>query len=267
MEAVSVVSFGHNRLEFLKRRIIEAHIRIVKGGSEWVEGSLEIAAALREGRDAVPADISFNGWLKQNNLVYYNHNDRAALINLAADIELARTVLTETDKRSYQHIWAENKARFTHLSKPHSDQPQTNRKRRVRNPGRAQLFRTMKLGEEIMNKIKGTSLDSSVEMDELVILNRGATEGRHTEVVLRLVEAAAKGEPVSAIAEGVAMSGVRRSSAAPQLMTAWKRRMIAPWKLANVGERIELLFLLAKELDHGQQDSLCEKIMDSQRGG
>jgi outer membrane biosynthesis protein TonB len=58
-------------------------------------------------------------------------------------------------------------------------EPESNgRKRRSE---RATIHRTMKLGEATMAKIKGTSLDSAAEMDELVILNRGARargEGR-----------------------------------------------------------------------------------------
>lgn len=252
---------GHNRLDYIKRRIMEAHIRLVKGGSEWVESSLEIAIALREARDAVPSDVSFSGWLKQNNLTYYCAPDRAALIGLAGNIELARTILAESESRSYQLIWRTNKDRFYSDIKPPSP---GNRKRRVVVPGRAKLFRTMKLGEEAMNKISGTSLDSSEELDELVILNRGAPEGSLTEVVTRLIDAAANGEPVSAIVEGMAMGGGRRSTVKLRLMEAWKRRMLAPWKLAKPDERAELVRLLLKEFDQERQHNLIERLWDEQ---
>jgi hypothetical protein len=121
----------------------------------------------------------------------------------------------------------------------------------------------MKLGEEAMNRIKGTSLDSSDEQDELVILNRGVPDGTLSDVVTRLIDAAAKGEAVSAIAEGVAMGG-RRGTATLQLMTAWKRRMTAPWKLAKPEQRIELVRQLLCELDPGQRDSMIETMWDEE---
>jgi ParB-like chromosome segregation protein Spo0J len=46
--------------------------------------------------------------------------------------------------------------------------------RRPPNRARATIERTMKLGEDTMNKIKGTSLDNAREFDELIKLNRGA---------------------------------------------------------------------------------------------
>lgn len=268
----TVVAFGHNRLDHIKRRIIDARIRVVRGGSEWIEGSLEIAIAMREGRDAVPENISFSGWLKQNNLNYYDKNDRAALIGMASDIELARTVLAESSSRSYQMIWTKHKNRFPSVrKKPTVESAQvesspTNRKRRHM-PGRAQLFRTMKLGDEAMNKIKGTSLDSSDELDELVMLNRGAPEGKLTEVVARLIDDAARGEPVSAIVKGVEMGGGRRGPVKPQLMAAWNHRMIVPWKLAKPDERVDLVRLLLKDLDQDQQNNVITHLWDEEKEG
>jgi len=199
MNMVAVV--GHNNLDFIKRRIEAGHRRAEKGGAEWIEGSLEVAAGLLEGRDAMPANLAFKDWLIQNGLNFYHKNDRAALINLAADLALMRTVLTETDSTSYRLIWQQNKARFPNTGKTTT----TGRKRRVTKPGRAKLFRAMKLGEDTITKIKGTSLDSAGEMDELVILNRGAPQGELTDVVRRLVDAAAAGQHVSAIAEASSM--------------------------------------------------------------
>ena len=71
--------------------------------------------------------------------------------------------------------------------------------KRPRNHTRANLYRSMKLGADAVEKLKGTSLDRAREMDELVILNRGAPEGGHTEAVKQLVAAAA-GKAVSAVA-------------------------------------------------------------------
>jgi regulator of replication initiation timing len=61
------------------------------------------------------------------------------------------------------------------------------------------FHRARKLGEDTIAKIKGTSLDNARELDELVILNRGAPEGELTPIVRQLVEAAAAGGAASAI--------------------------------------------------------------------
>jgi hypothetical protein len=62
-------------------------------------------------------------------------------------------------------------------------------------------IRASKLGDATIKKLRGTSLDSAAELDELVMLNRGAPEGEHTPLVKRLVTAAIAGECVSAIDE------------------------------------------------------------------
>jgi hypothetical protein len=69
-----------------------------------------------------------------------------------------------------------------------------------RNRVRAMNHRRMKLGDETVDKIQGTSLDSAREMDALIRCNRGAPEGGHTEDVKKLVEAAIAGKPASAVA-------------------------------------------------------------------
>jgi N6-adenosine-specific RNA methylase IME4 len=69
----------------------------------------------------------------------------------------------------------------------------------VTRSSRAMIHRTLELGEAVMARIKNTSLDRADEMDELVILNRGAAPGALTDIVKRLVEDAAAGKDVSAI--------------------------------------------------------------------
>jgi hypothetical protein len=76
------------------------------------------------------------------------------------------------------------------------------------------IHRTMKLDEATMAKIKGTSLDSAAEMDELNILNRGAEEGGLTDIVKLLVEDAAAGKNVSAIGLGFGPSKKKRKPGA-----------------------------------------------------
>jgi hypothetical protein len=99
------------------REIQAGHDRIAKADQKWIEGSLEMAAALREARDILPDDIDFSTWLKTNHLDFCSKDDCTALINLASDLALFRTILGETSSWSYQIIWRENKGRYTSASK------------------------------------------------------------------------------------------------------------------------------------------------------
>lgn len=118
-------------LERVGRRIDNAWRRIGAGEHEWIEGSLELAQALDEGRKLFQANQAFGQWLVENNHDHVNKDDRAALIGLASDLVLAREVLTQTDRRSYQHIWAEVKSRFLHVKK--TDKPMRGRPGEPRN--------------------------------------------------------------------------------------------------------------------------------------
>ena len=71
--------------------------------------------------------------------------------------------------------------------------------RQPRNFEHAKIFREMKLGKATIDKLEGTTLASAREQDELVFLNRGASEGELTEPVRDLVACAVRGEKVSAI--------------------------------------------------------------------
>jgi hypothetical protein len=240
---LQVVSLGHNRLDFIARNIRAGFERAMKGGAEWVEGSLEVAAALKEGRDAVPANISFSVWLKQEKLDFYNHRDRAALIGLASDQTIARMILAESKSRSYDLIWRENKSRFTNIRKTTTKSG----KPRTRNMGRAMIYRRMKLGDEIIDKLKGTSLDSAQELDELVALNRGAAEGEHTEIVKHLIAEAIAGKDISAVAEGQKLVGAAPKKA-PTLIKAWRKRMIFVWERANKKEQEQFIEYLMNHI-------------------
>jgi hypothetical protein len=241
---LQVVSIGHNRLNFIARKIQEAYERVIKGGQDWIEASLQLAVAFKEGRDAMPADIAFKDWLKQNNLDFYNHMDRAALINLASNLDLAKQVLSESKSRSYQLIWREDKHRFISANKPVH---QTSRRPRTRNMGRAMIYRRMKLGDETIDKLKGTSLDSAQELDELVALNRGAAEGEHTEIVKHLIAEAIAGKDISAVAEGQKLVGAAPKKART-LIEAWRKRMIFVWEQANKKEQEQFIEYLMNHI-------------------
>lgn len=244
---MSLVSLIDTKLDYIKQRIIAGHERANKGGVEWIEGTLEVAAAMLEGRTNKPADIGFSQWLKENSLNFYNKDERAALIGFASNIPLAREILTRSESRSYKALWMQNKSRFRQTEKPSTDKQGRYRKPRVRNMNSAMIHRRMKLGDEIVDSIKGTSLDSAPEMDELVMLNRGAPEGELTEIVQDLVARAVRGEDVSAIAETsrIAPTSNRKR---PNLIEAWRKRMVFAWDQANYSEQEKLVDYLMKHM-------------------
>jgi hypothetical protein len=241
-----VVPIG-SRLDIIKRRIKNGHERATKGGAEWIEGTLEVAAALFEGRDQELGHISFSAWLKENGLDFYSKDDRMALIGFAGDLALARAVLTESKSRSYVVIWRENKSRFRKSST--TDRPTGKRysKPRVRNKDRAMNHRRMKLGDEIVDTLKGTSLDSAAELDALVLLNRGAPEGELNEIVQHLVAEACAGKDVSAIAETVKLAPTRTRKR-PTLVEAWRKRMVFAWEQADHNEQVKFVEYLMEHI-------------------
>jgi hypothetical protein len=80
-----------NPLAQIGDRYWKGHDRANAGTTEWVEGSLEMAAALAEARDHFTADQDFGQWLKEDAAEQYqygeqggivpNDHDRAALIS------------------------------------------------------------------------------------------------------------------------------------------------------------------------------------------
>ena len=248
MSTVALVEPGHSKLDYIKKQIANGFDRANKGGQEWIEGSLIMAAALREARSMIPANVTFSGWLKENKLDVVMHHDRAALISMAADLSVMRTLLGETESRAYQHIWRQNKGRFTQMSKtPAPTRTKRYHKPRTYTAGRAMNHRRMKLGDEVIDKIKDTSLDRADEMDELVRLNRGAAEGELTEDVRSLVARAVAGEDVSAIAyteQHIPISKRKR----PALVDMWRKRMVSAWEQADYDAQQKFLEYLIEHL-------------------
>jgi hypothetical protein len=159
-------------------------------------------------------------------------------------------VLTETDSRSYQRMWGANKSRFTRASKTTESKTNTTTrhgKPRKRLVGRAMNHRRMKLGDAVIDSLKGTSLDSAIEMDELVRLNRSAPEGELTEEVRKIVTQACAGKDVSAIAyAGELMPVTTRKR--PSLTEAWRKRMVFVWEQANYDEQQKFLEYLMEHM-------------------
>jgi hypothetical protein len=66
-----------------------------------------------------PADKQFSIWLAENDLDALGADDRAALINMAANLSEARAVLSETNRMSWRLIWSEEiSARVRSAAKP-----------------------------------------------------------------------------------------------------------------------------------------------------
>jgi hypothetical protein len=107
-------------LDKIGQRLVASHARAERGDHEWVEGVLEMAAALAEGRARFKSDVEFGDWLARHGHNFLGKNDRAALISLGRDIPAARTVLKETKSRSFQLIWIEARDRFPNARKPTS---------------------------------------------------------------------------------------------------------------------------------------------------
>jgi hypothetical protein len=84
-----------------------------------------------------------------------------------------------------------------------------------RNPKGAKIHRETKLGEAVVKKLEGTSLDSARELDELVYLNRGAAPGTLTDIAKQFVEAAAAGRAVSAVVYKNSGAAFRREDLGP----------------------------------------------------
>jgi hypothetical protein len=95
-------------MSVLVDRVRAGHQRAEWGGQEWIEGVLEMASAMHEARDRLHNDDRRLGiWTIENEIDFFNQDDRNALINMGAHLELARIVLEETQRRCFQLIWRE----------------------------------------------------------------------------------------------------------------------------------------------------------------
>ena len=113
-------------MNVLADRIRDALARAGRSRIEWIEATLDLASTLNEARERFPSNEAFAHWLVDSKLDadMMGHQTRAALINMAADLALARIVLQETNRNSWQLIWQEEmKPRLTSASKmvPRSD--------------------------------------------------------------------------------------------------------------------------------------------------
>jgi hypothetical protein len=165
---------------------------------------------------------------------------------IKAQPEKSDRQIAETVKASHHTVGAvrvdmERRGQVAHVAARTDTKGRQQPAKRVRDYAFPQLHRRTKLGDETVDKIKGTTLDSAEEMDELVMLNRGAPPGEQTETVKQLVADAVAGKDVSAIAIG--------RGTAPKLVMAWRKRMTASWLLATKEERRKLITRLMSDDD------------------
>ena len=112
-----VVEFS--RLPNCASRIRRAFERTQHGRQEWIEGTVDLAQALSDARAEHESDRAFGHWLVDNELDDISKDDRAALLGMAGNIDLARAVLLETTRLSWRMIWIEEMAdRFRSAAKP-----------------------------------------------------------------------------------------------------------------------------------------------------
>jgi hypothetical protein len=81
-----------------------AYERWRKADAEWIDRTLELAAALAQARREHKSDNDFGIWLKKGE-VGVSEMDRKALIHFGRDLNLARQILNATESRSPQMIW------------------------------------------------------------------------------------------------------------------------------------------------------------------
>jgi hypothetical protein len=267
----SVVPFlpsaGSNpRVERLRAEITAARTRLqaASNRADWTDISLQIGALLLEAKDLVPTGTAINDWFKTNKLDFYSANERIALSGLASKPEIGRTVLNQTNKLTYQTTWNQNRHLYgvPGAMKPENPEEREHKRKTYAPRNRMMIHYTLKLGEETIAKIRGTSLDSSKEYDELLMLNRGAELGELTPIVRQLVEDAAAGKQVSALALSAKQFGVLPRRVVKDLRMGWAKRMTASWQLATLQEKADLIVHLLQAMSKTEAGEIIEYLID-----
>ncbi|HLH98752.1 MAG TPA: hypothetical protein VKW08_26885 [Xanthobacteraceae bacterium] len=90
----------------LAARIRDALKDVHRNRSEWITNTQTLAAALVAARHRLPDDQGFGDWLEQEHIVI-GKTDRAALINIGRNLDMAAEVLAITDTWSWRRVWEE----------------------------------------------------------------------------------------------------------------------------------------------------------------
>jgi len=95
----------HGRdLDRIADQVRAAYERALAAEKEWIAATIELAEKLAAARARFKANRQFNHWLVEN-CEFLPRNDRAALIGMGRNLELTRTVLATTHRRSWRLIW------------------------------------------------------------------------------------------------------------------------------------------------------------------
>jgi hypothetical protein len=102
----TIANLKDEALDRIGRRIDAAWNHLRESKDAFLESSVELAQALREGRiHCGDNDRAFGAWLKETGRDYVNAHDRAALIKAAGNIAVMYESLTKTKSRSYRLIF------------------------------------------------------------------------------------------------------------------------------------------------------------------
>jgi hypothetical protein len=103
MSMTKIVTMETGKLDLLAKRIRNGIDLRQQSDAEWVQATLDLSAALAEARDYFNADIAFGRWLDDSGFDL-SKNDRAAYIAFGSELERARGILENTERRSVREI-------------------------------------------------------------------------------------------------------------------------------------------------------------------
>jgi hypothetical protein len=121
------------------------------------------------------------------------------------------------------------------------------------------IIRSAKLGADVVEKLKNTSLATAREQEKLIVLNRGAAPGEWTDDVRKLVDDAIAGKPVSAIAFTAELTGRQppRSKKVPATPSASHS---AVDEILNCAEASAAARRAAYAAEEQQLDAVCRNV-------
>jgi hypothetical protein len=98
-----------SKLDLVWAKIQGARQQEAEGHKLWIEGTLELINILDDARKRLGSDQAFGKWLTDNGYgeTRIKRQDRAALLNMALDLNVTRKVLEQTHRRSWRLIWEE----------------------------------------------------------------------------------------------------------------------------------------------------------------
>ena len=117
-----IISMEAGRLDVLAKRIRNSIDLRHQSDAEWVQATLDLAAALAEAKGYFNNNTKlFGQWLDQSGFDL-GKDDRAAYVAFGSELERARGILENTKSRSVQRIYTKE---FRLLSAKNSQKPKT----------------------------------------------------------------------------------------------------------------------------------------------